>query len=213
MKIKFASLLASLLLGATAQASTQTLTFDGSTACGDTACGNYSILSQSYGDIQNSVDVSYINVNSANAGLAWWDTQYNNLQGVVWAGGSDADSHARIEIKSLVGGNVTLNSFDFGAYANTTRDTHIRVTTIGGSSTLYSFDGSVGLGASQHTSFAPNVSAQGGLWIDWYNSAYNVGIDNISYTAAVPEPESYAMFLLGLGLVGAIARRKALAGK
>jgi hypothetical protein len=213
LKIKCATLLASLLLSATAQASTQTLTFDGNTACGNSACGNYSILSQSYGDIQNFVDVSYINVNSANTGLAWWDGQYNDLQGVVWAGGSDANSHARIEINSLVGGNVTLNSFDFGAYSNTTRNTHIRVTTIGGGSTLFSYDGFVGLDALQHTAFAPNVSAQGGLWIDWYDSAYNVGVDNISYTAAVPEPESYAMFLLGLGVVSAFARRKVSTGK
>jgi PEP-CTERM motif len=39
------------------------------------------------------------------------------------------------------------------------------------------------------------------------------GMDNVTIataitTAAVPEPESYAMMLLGLGFVGAIARRK-----
>jgi hypothetical protein len=32
-------------------------------------------------------------------------------------------------------------------------------------------------------------------------------IDNLT-VAAVPEPESYAMLLAGLGLVGAIARRR-----
>jgi hypothetical protein len=38
-------------------------------------------------------------------------------------------------------------------------------------------------------------------------------MDNISYTAAVPEPESYAMFLLDLGVVGAFAGRKVSTGK
>lgn len=34
------------------------------------------------------------------------------------------------------------------------------------------------------------------------------GAGSISYTAAVPEPESYAMFLAGLGLMGLLARRR-----
>lgn len=33
-------------------------------------------------------------------------------------------------------------------------------------------------------------------------------LNSASITAAVPEPESYAMFLAGLGLMGAIARRR-----
>jgi hypothetical protein len=32
--------------------------------------------------------------------------------------------------------------------------------------------------------------------------------DNHSYIAAVPEPETYAMLLAGLGLVSAVARRR-----
>lgn len=33
-------------------------------------------------------------------------------------------------------------------------------------------------------------------------------MDNFTYTAAVPEPEGYAMFLAGLGIMGAVARRR-----
>ncbi len=33
-------------------------------------------------------------------------------------------------------------------------------------------------------------------------------LDNISVTAAVPEPESYAMLLAGLGVVGTVSRRR-----
>lgn len=43
-------------------------------------------------------------------------------------------------------------------------------------------------------------------------SAYGVALDNISVTA-VPEPETYAMLLAGLGLMGAVARRRVKASK
>lgn len=36
-----------------------------------------------------------------------------------------------------------------------------------------------------------------------------VVIDNLTFAAAVPEPESYALLLAGLGIVGAVARRRA----
>ena len=39
------------------------------------------------------------------------------------------------------------------------------------------------------------------------DSAYGIALDNISVTA-VPEPETYAMLLAGLGLIGAVARRR-----
>lgn len=44
------------------------------------------------------------------------------------------------------------------------------------------------------------------LSFDLTGSANGVGLDNISITA-VPEPESYALALLGLGLVAALSRR------
>ena len=40
------------------------------------------------------------------------------------------------------------------------------------------------------------------------NGAYGAALDNITVTAAVPEPETYGMLLAGLGLVGFMARRK-----
>lgn len=40
------------------------------------------------------------------------------------------------------------------------------------------------------------------------SDSYGGSIDNVSITSAVPEPESYALMLLGLGLMGTMARRR-----
>lgn len=40
------------------------------------------------------------------------------------------------------------------------------------------------------------------------SDSYGGSIDNVKLTAAVPEPETYAMLLAGLGLMGTVARRR-----
>ena len=174
-------------------------------------CANNGYLNQGYGDVAGVLDVTYSQPTFATPGLSlhWWDSSYNDLYGVAWADGGDtASSHARIELKPLNGGGVTLTSFDFGAYSDTTRGTYIDIYAIGGVTPLYTFSGNVGAEAT-HTPFAVNVSSANGLWIDWQNSAYNVGIDNISFNVtAVPEPQTYALMLGGLAVVGALARRR-----
>ena len=200
--------LASFLAVSTAHAASHdyTLTFDGASACGGSSCANYGYLDQNFGDVSGIVDVQYVNVGSSDP-LRWWDRDYNDLQGVVWADGGDTNSHGQIVLKAE-NGSVKLNAMDFGAYPNTTLGTHISVQTLGGS-VLFSYNGDVGAGAGSHNSFLPNVSATGGLVIDWYNSAYNVGVGNVNFTVTpVPEPETYAMFLAGLGIFGVMVRRK-----
>lgn len=178
------------------------------------ACGDFSYLSQSHGDVAGVSDITYSAPRFLSpVSLRWWSAGYNSLYGVAWADGSDGDSQGRIEIKAVNPTDiVTLSSFDLGAFPNTTRGTTVTVTTLGGGSTLYSFGGSVGNGSNGNapTTFTPDVSAAGGLWITWQDSAYNVGIDHISYSvSAVPEPAALALMLAGLGVVGLRARRRA----
>jgi hypothetical protein len=180
----------------------------GSTA----ACSSGDYLLQSYGDVAGVVDVSFSAPRlAAPTSLRWWNTDYSNLYGVAWADGGDPNSRARIEIKALQPGQgVTLTDFDLGAWPNTSRSTTVNVFAIGGGTPLYTFSGTVGTGGGvAPTHFSVSASAAGGLWIEWQDSAYNVGIDNIQYTVnAVPEPGTLATLLAGIGVVGLLVRRR-----
>ncbi|WP_296000142.1 PEP-CTERM sorting domain-containing protein [Rugamonas sp.] len=56
------------------------------------------------------------------------------------------------------------------------------------------------------------VGAAGSTKLSFYATGTSDGLgtslDNVSLTAAVPEPETYGMMLAGLGLLGLVARRK-----
>lgn len=66
--------------------------------------------------------------------------------------------------------------------------------------------------------YSQNVTALGASTLLRFESVgpvsaptYGSYLDKVSVTAAVPEPETYAMMLLGLGVLGFVARRKAAA--
>lgn len=63
-------------------------------------------------------------------------------------------------------------------------------------------------GTKYRVNFSGNWNGPNG--INWSSSAPSIGLSMAPTTpvTSVPEPESYAMLLAGLGLIGAIVRRK-----
>lgn len=163
-------------------------------------------LSQNYGD-GPTWDVTYRDLTTPSFSLLGWTTGYQGTRDVLYSGVTDAGSHGRITIAPYAGYQVTLNSFDLTPYltgAPRTFSSQWAVYSVGGGASF----ASVGPLATL-TTYSPALSSTTGVIIEWKASAYYVGIDNIRFSVtAVPEPETYALLLAGLGVVGAIARRK-----
>lgn len=219
------------LAAAAASAQTQTLDFSGA-ACANTmgdwaelrSCFNGFHISQSYGDIPGVLDVSHRSVvtpfgQTAESALRFWDSGYSNLERVAYAVGNGSQE-GEIRFIPAVGHRVTLNSIAFGAYLGYGELTTARV---------FNFDNQVNWGTvlqgvqvlwnsrrfnppvDAATVFSPDVTSDTGLVLRWGPTPGNpnIGIDNIVVTVSpVPEPHEWAMMLAGLGLVGAVARRR-----
>ncbi|MCC6706707.1 MAG: PEP-CTERM sorting domain-containing protein [Gammaproteobacteria bacterium] len=196
-----------------APAGAEVLTFDGN-ICGNgsEACGNFSSISQSYGDIADVLDVQYSNLlgNAAATSLNFWTTDYNDLVNIAWTDGGDGNSSAEIFLKPLNGSSVSLHSFDLGAWLNSQLTSRYTVRD-GDGNLLASSGGDITIGIQpgnlhSHFDFS-GISSTTGIRIQWGPSAYNVGIDNIAFSvSAVPLPAP--AWLLGGGLVTLLARRR-----
>ena len=143
--------------------------------------------------------------------LDFWATGYGDLTNVAFSVVS-GDHFAEITLVPEPGWAIRLNSFDMAGFPVADHlDSQVRI--LDGTSNTILVDYSpvtiLGTGGT-HSTFTPGLTHEGPLSIRFGYNNWNVGIDNINFdqVAVVPEPETYAMLLAGLGLVGFMARHR-----
>lgn len=204
-----------LLVGAQgAWAATYTLDFNGN-ICGGLACIAVSPIDQSYGDVAGAVDVTFdANLSTAAATSAyWWPAGYETLVNVAY--GDAGGGGLGITFAAAAGKKVTINGFDIAPYFDRQRTSRVQV--IDGATNTTLFDsGTFVVSIAGVTSYAnPGDWTSSLISILLGPDAYDVGIDNISYTLTdpngvnpVPLPAAAWLLLGGLGALGAVARRR-----
>lgn len=157
--------------------------------------------------------------------IAGWTTETgpgieirNNVEGVAFDGNNfvELDSHANSsmfqEVATTSGVAYTL-SFAYAPRINQSAETNI-VEAYWNGSLITSQTGFSATNNDWQT-FSFTVTGTGLDKLTFkaagINDSYGGSLDNVTLTAAVPEPETYAMMLFGLGLVGFAARRKGTA--
>ncbi len=203
-------------LGFASTASAEILTFDGNICNGGFACINFASIDQSYGDtafvdVQTRYD-STGSASSANA-LQFWNSDYNELSNIAF--GTPSSSGASIFFAPIAGYQVTLNSFNLGAWPNRIGAPSQFTIFDGTGATLFS-SGLIQVGQLGNLSSFYNVglTSANGIGLLFGPESYNVGVDNINFTvssivsSAVPEPATWAFMIFGFGAIGGAMRRQ-----
>ena len=119
-------------------------------------------------------------------------------------------------LATTAGSNYTL-SFAYSGRPDTPGGANSLMNVYWGS-TLLTPTSLIGNTGGVWQSYSQNLTALGSSTVLRFESigpvsapTYGSYLDNVSVMAAVPEPETYAMMLLGLGLLGFMARRKSAA--
>lgn len=146
--------------------------------------------------------------------LDFWDFNYGDLVNVAF-GVSSANHFAEITLVPEPGWAIRLNSFDLAGYSRIDHpNSQVRIMDAANETVLIDYSPVTVLGAGgitgTHSTFTPNLTYGNAISIRFGYNDWNIGIDNINFdqVTVVPEPETYAMLLAGLGLLGFMAYRK-----
>lgn len=218
--LKTLSATAALMFGAalSAPAMAGLLDFSGSIcgADGNQTCGSGLEIGQNYGD-DATVDVSYRSIAPGGATyepfLKYWEANYGDLVGIVWGGANSAYA-SEITFTAKAGYEISLTGFDAGCYLNRASCQAIpfSVTSLSGTTIASS---TATPPPSGHDTIAINSAFfSDGIVLRWGPDGYDGGLDNIAFVTrslsagAVPETGTWAMAIIGFGMIGAAARRR-----
>ncbi len=217
MKRLFVAAALAVALGNATNSQATTLTFNG--------FGSTNTNASTYGDNVNQAvvgGITYLEGNGFTPNVALTfapDTPFGqySLWSTGYAGLLNALGHGSFNVPGEIiftpgnGFQVTLRGFDIATWSSGSYQTNIRIWDDNGSRAnpnLFTFNQLLSPQTVYQPLSAP-VTAVGALHL-YINNLGSTGIDNVNFTqaAVVPEPETTAMLLAGLGIVGAVARRR-----
>ncbi|GAB5559260.1 MAG: hypothetical protein SynsKO_09070 [Synoicihabitans sp.] len=181
----------------------------------DITFSNFDPLSADYGDgLDPQIpDIQYATLNAADFSVfenhvELWDGNYGDLTNVVYP--SANGMVAQITFAPKEGYGVNLISFDMAGYSFADRTNSIMRILDGGGNVVLDFaeDGPVAIEGNStgppRSTFSPDITLTGPLVLQW-GTDWDVGLDNIQFQsvnfAAIPEPSTFALFGLGMGLL------------
>ena len=203
---------------APAAAQSTTLVAPTSNTCVANGFGNTSFLTFAYAVTAGFGTFTPL---AGGACVQGYGTGYGTLSSAFWSNGTNgsAASSDVLQITATAvdpGATVTLASLLTADWSRGAGTVHgVRVYSLGGT-LLFSQDQALAGSslAGRTLSWAPNVSATGGLRVQWGTDPYYVGANNFAFSVAggsavVPEPSSYALVATGLAGLAAWRRRRA----